>query len=525
MKLGSTHLAWTSAAITLVLLGSAVAQTSAPIAVNPSSMPKLGTVDPLFVSYNVEMVEVTGGRFWKPYKSAAETQAAKLASGNANQPPGMSADLYQYRPPINLANPRLRKLAQAFGPSYLRVSGTWQNSTYFQNDDQPPLTEAPKGFKGVLTRAEWKGVLDFAHAVNDPIVTSFAVSAGTRAADEAWTADQARTFLDYTHSNGGQIAAAEFMNEPTFPVIGGAPSDYGAAAFARDAKQFANFLKKESPHTIFFGPGGVGEGFSLTPPGMKLLGTPDILQATGPIFDAFSYHFYGAVSSRCMGTMSAGKALSAEWLDRTDAAEKFYADLRDKYLPGKTLWLTETGEAACGGDAFAAQFVDVFRYLNQLGSLAQKGVQAVMHNTLAASDYGLLNEDTLEPRPDFWAGLLWKRTMGSVVLDPGTPKEQSLRIYAHCSKEGKGSVALVVLNTGTQGEQTLTIPANYSSFMLTAPDLGSLKALLNGRELEARADGSIELPKAEAAKKGTLHLAPASAAFITIPGAHNPSCM
>lgn len=32
------------------------------------------------------------------------------------------------------------------------------------------------------------------------------------------------------------------------------------------------------------------------------------------------------------------------------------------------MWLTETAEAACGGDAFAGQFVDVFRYLNQLGT-------------------------------------------------------------------------------------------------------------------------------------------------------------
>jgi hypothetical protein len=28
---------------------------------------KLGTVSDRFQSYNIEMVEVTGGRFWKPY--------------------------------------------------------------------------------------------------------------------------------------------------------------------------------------------------------------------------------------------------------------------------------------------------------------------------------------------------------------------------------------------------------------------------------------------------------------------------
>ena len=36
--------------------------------IRPGSLPKLGTVDARFQSYNVEMVEVTGGRFWAPYR-------------------------------------------------------------------------------------------------------------------------------------------------------------------------------------------------------------------------------------------------------------------------------------------------------------------------------------------------------------------------------------------------------------------------------------------------------------------------
>ena len=43
----------------------------------------------------------------------------------------MSADLYQYRPPIDLTNRRLRAMAGALGPAYVRISGTWANTTYF----------------------------------------------------------------------------------------------------------------------------------------------------------------------------------------------------------------------------------------------------------------------------------------------------------------------------------------------------------------------------------------------------------
>lgn len=188
------------------------------------------------------------------------------------------------------------------------------------------------------------------------------------------------------------------------------------------------------------------------------------------------------------------------------------------------LWLTETAEAACGGDPLAGQFVDTFRYVNQLGLLAQKGVRTVMHNTLASSDYGLLDEETLEPRPDFWASLLWKRVMGETVLDPGLAKDQSLRVYAHCAKSGKGGVSLVALNTDPEHEQTVTLPMPAEEFTLTASDLTSTQVLLNGTELKAAADGSIGPLMASAVAKGSLRLAPASVTFLTFSAARNKSC-
>ena len=33
----------------------------------PSALRRIGMIDPRFQSYNVEMIEVTGGRFWAPY--------------------------------------------------------------------------------------------------------------------------------------------------------------------------------------------------------------------------------------------------------------------------------------------------------------------------------------------------------------------------------------------------------------------------------------------------------------------------
>jgi hypothetical protein len=147
-----------------------------------------------------------------------------------------------------------------------------------------------------------------------------------------------------------------------------------------------------------------------------------------------------------------------------------------------------------------------------------------MHNTLASSDYGLLDENTYEPRPDYWAALLWKRMMGPVVLDPGTPKDQAVQIYAHCSAGKQGGVTILALNTDTKNEQTLTIPLAGERYTLTSPELTSLSVLLNGVELKATPDGSVPAMHGDRFTAGTLRLAPASITFLQVPSTGNKNC-
>ena len=44
--------------------------------IDPANMPRIAAVDNRFQSYNIEMVEVTGGRFWKPYGEHPALRAA-----------------------------------------------------------------------------------------------------------------------------------------------------------------------------------------------------------------------------------------------------------------------------------------------------------------------------------------------------------------------------------------------------------------------------------------------------------------
>src|SRR5882672_9371318 len=228
------------------------------LSVDPSRLPRLGAIDARFQSYNLEMIEVTGGRFWKPYRANTSAPSARGADNAENIPAGMNPDLYAYREPADLSNPRLRTLAAALAPAYLRVSGTWANSTYFAESDETPATP-PSGFSAVLSRERWKGVIAFARAASAEIVTSMATSPGVRDATGRWQSDQARRLFAYTRSVGGRIAAAEFMNEPTLAKMGGAPDGYDAAAYGRDFKAFVGFIRASEPDAIVLGPGSVGE--------------------------------------------------------------------------------------------------------------------------------------------------------------------------------------------------------------------------------------------------------------------------
>lgn len=506
------------------LAGSEQALAQAPaLSVDPSRLPRLGTIDARFQSYNVEMVEVTGGRFWKPYKAGAMAATTHGADNAGNVPTGGNPDLYEYRQPIDLANARLRTLAAALAPAYLRVSGTWANTTYFADSDAMPATP-PDGFRAVLSRVRWKNVIDFSRAVNAEIVTSMATGLGARDATGLWQSDQARRLFAYTKSAGGRIAAAEFMNEPNLAAMGGAPNGYDTAAYGRDFKAFAAFMKANAPDAIVLGPGSVGET-AATPSSAGFIATGDLLAASGPGIEAFSYHHYGALSQRCSGIpgeTTPEAALSEDWLARTDRTRAFYQSLRDAFAQGKPMWLTETAEAACGGNPWASTFLDTFRYLDQLGRLARAGVQVVAHNTLAASDYGLLDETTFRPRPNYWAALLWRRLMGTVVLDAG--EHRGMHLYAHCRRGARGDVALLAINTSRTAAATLRLPVAAERYTLSADDVQSADVKLNGTALALGPNDDLPPLAGAASSPDAIELLPATITFLTIANAGNPAC-
>jgi heparanase len=493
--------------------------TQADAAVDWSAAKSLGSVDERFQSFNVEMVEVTGGRFWAPFG-------------------GGSREMFEYRPPLDMGDTRLRNLTRHLAPAYMRVSGTWANKTFF--DDKATTDSAkttppkpPAGFDSVLTAAQWDAVNQFALDLDLRVMTSFATSPGTRDAKGQWATDNARRLIEYSTARHYPLVAAELVNEPNTGEIAGMPKNYTAEQFRSEFNALTALRNQLIPGMKLAGPGtGADDSpmfatipFKLSPSGLS------IAQATAPAFDIISYHFYPATSSRCapMGLPQTSKevALSEEFLATTEVEAGYFKKLRDRFEPGKPVWLSEGAGAACGGNPWSAEFLDTFRYVEQLGRLARQGVQVVMHNTLSASDYGLIDDHSGEPRPNYWAAVLWRQLLGERVLDlPVDNTLPNVSVYAHCLRGDKeGGVALVAVNRNK--DRTLTLRAAQTpvaQYALTAADLSARTVLLNGRPLTADKDGNFAPLSPVTANSGVVTLQPLSINFLTVRDIHLPAC-
>lgn len=488
------------AALALALMSAPAtpqaAKPDAPV-LNPSQWPQIAEVDPHYLSFNIEMAEVTGGEFWAPY---GDPQKRRLAP----------------RPALDLTDPRLRLLVSGLSPSLIRVSGTWANSTYVPALDEAAPVVAPNGFKHVLRQDQWRALTSLAKSTNSPLLLSFPASAGARDTAGKWRDEQASRLVALTRKGQAAIKAVEFINEPNLVSLGSLPSGYGATDYARDFRGFIAFARRDIPEATILGHSASGQGGELP--------AAEIAREASGLSDAISYHFYGALSERCAeygNQTSPNEALSENWLAKTDTDRAWYAGLRHRYDPGKPIWLTETAQAACGGDRWAATFRDSFRFVDQLGRLAQSGVKVVAHNTLASGDYALIDRERVEPRPNYWAAWLWKRHMGTRVLQP-VQHRSGLRLYAHCHATKKGGVAVVAI---VLADETKIVELEQKTLVstLTAELLDAGNVRLNGKTPHF-SKMPAQNYRGTRVDAGLLQLPPHSINFIEWPDAANRVC-
>lgn len=493
----------------------------------------LRTVNPRLMSYNVEMTEVTGGTFWKAYTEgqiAGTEEFPKLEGGFSNHT--AMAGLMQYYPPIDTTNEKLIHLTRELGSAWIRVSGTWATKTYYDFDGTTG-GKAPEGYQSVLTREQWANIIAFVKAVDGKLLVSASNCAGDHKDGGPLDLTQIKKLFALTYELGGKIDAFEFMNEPNMLQISGAPLGYDFPDFVRDQDIANAWVRENYPDCLIVGPCNTGmtdekssndqlEKMGSGMGSMMKMGTAhDLLRGSKVPMDVYSYHYYNGISERLAGMMPTGHwpaeaAHTDMYLAVAPGICMMNTPIRDKYVPGAEMWVTESGDAGGGGDTWASTYLDVLRTLNELGSFCTITDGVIFHNTLASSDYGFLQHGSFDPRPNYFAVLLWTRLMGNTVYACENPGVEGAHVYCHSRKDGKEGCTYLVINNSLTDETTLELPASAKLYELSGNGNMRNKVMhLNGRPLTLGENNELPCLCGKDVE-GTVSIAPGSCAFIVI---------
>lgn len=494
---------------------------SIELTLNPEKLEAIREMDPRVQSYNIEMTELTGGTFWVPYTpEQISGEEAFPTCDKMEDMMKMLAGMQTKVPAINLYDEKIRSFAKAFGPVVIRFSGSWATRTYYDFDGHTG-GKAPEGFEFVLTKEQWQGALDFVKAVNGQILVSVANSFGVHEDHTgAWMPEQAELLWKYTEEQGMKIEYAEFMNEPNMLNGMCLPDGYTLDDYGRDYDLFAKWLRENHPETKLVGPCSAENERGAAAGGMAalLLGTEDIMKRCKEAPDYYSYHSYNGISERgqMFGAHFDFDAVTSEYYLGATMEDLHYNEaIRDKYAPGAEMWVTESADAACGGNTWGPTFVETIRYVDELARFNVNTRGIIFHNTLASSAYGLLDADTHMPRPQYWGALLYSRLAGTTVYDTKEEIREGAHVYAQSRKDGEKGFCYVIINNSREEETLVHVPACVQ-YTLSADSLRSQEIKLNGNVIASGEDGTIPELKGEEKEAGTITLAPCTVTYLVV---------
>ncbi|KAI4893187.1 hypothetical protein NFI96_018502, partial [Prochilodus magdalenae] len=471
-----------------------------------------------------------------------------------------------------LGSPKLRTLAKALTPAFLRFGGTKQDFMQFspQRDpssskdlsnlpspghscnrfELPPLLEQRlrqewalqasilhlEELLGKYHRVKFSEsaldlLYDFANCSGLDLI--FGLNALLRTPDNIWDSQNAELLMNYCESRQ-YIMSWELGNEPnSYEKKAGIRVD--GHQLGEDFLHLHKILQKSK---IYNSSGLYGPDISQPRDHRKDLLTGFLETAANAINACTWHHYY--VNGR---DTSLEDFLDPEVLDTLAVKTNEIFETVRSVSPGKRVWLGETSSAYGGGasglsDTFAAGFM----WLDKLGLGAKMGLDVVIRQVLLGSGTYHLVDDNLDPLPDYWLSVLYKRLVGPQVLkvgvtaSPNAQHKRRIRVYLHCTNREsssfrQGAVTLFALNL-SQNQATLSLPALFSNSTIEAyvlqpgeEGLHSRDIRLNGVLLKMLDEQTLpplrgtDLPPGEHLKLPGL-----SFAFYVLKQAHSPVC-
>lgn len=414
-----------------------------------------------YLSFSIDISVLAGGFWWEGNKRARRGLGTLRI------------------PPLNLAHPKLGRLAQALGPAYLRVGGSEADKIHYFT--------APAGETDalVLTQKQWNRLHAFVRDNQLKLIFTVKYGLFTRHQHGNWCGDEVLALLRYSREQGYRLDVLELGNElNAYWAFHGLRSQPRARHLAADYATFASKVREYYPQVRISGPGSafwprLGETIR---PYSNI--TRRFLQALPFELDILNWHYYPFQSERSPVRTRAANVRTLMNPASFRDFHKYSQNLnfwRENYQPQASLWCGETGSAQCGGQPrLSDRFISCFWWADQLGQGALTGHEVMVRQSLVGGDYGLVDRLTLKPRPDYWLSWLWVRLMGRAVYRC-YHSDKHLRVYCHSHPEHAGRT-LMIINLRPRGVhiQVEGYETPDAVYTLTAKRLTSRKVLING---------------------------------------------
>ncbi|KAJ8260915.1 hypothetical protein COCON_G00166380 [Conger conger] len=475
-----------------------------------------------------------------------------------------------------LSSPKLRTLAKALSPAFLRFGGTKQdfmifapendllkprdfpNTSPFHEEDicarleLPPLLEdrlkrewakqevllQKEEMEGVIKRvkfSEYAVDLLYTFANCSGLELIFGLNALLRTHGNVWDSRNAEKLLSYCESKQYNMSW-ELGNEPnSYEKKAGFRVD--GYQLGQDFVHLRTILQESKLYQMakLYGP-DIGQ-----PRDHRRDLLEGFLKSGAKAIDACTWHHY-YVNGR---DTSLEDFLDPEVLDTLATKTNEVLQTTEQVSPGMKVWLGETSSAYGGGAlGLSDTFVAGFMWLDKLGLAAKLGLDVIIRQVLLGSGTYHLVDSNLDPLPDYWLSVLYKRLVGPEVLNaeafaPHGAKKRRLRTYLHCTNKRapnarRGAVTLFALNLSGSPAR-LSLPPHLSNssvvaFVLEAGETGyqglySRSVQLNGEVLKLVDDRTLpSLQGAPLPPRDHLKLPSFSFTFYVLKDANAQAC-
>ncbi|KAK7485809.1 hypothetical protein BaRGS_00022990, partial [Batillaria attramentaria] len=422
---------------------------------------------------------------------------------------------------------RVQSLGRGLAPCFLRVGGTAADCMNFVPPKQPSpvpyyrdmCANNPKHIPVFnMTVAQWDSINKFVQKVGFDFIMDLNVL--HRDANDSWSMENTRQLLDYSAARNYSIAGFELGNE--YDLFHHAFNyNLSGSRLAQDYKTLKSFLGNYPQYAsaILLGPETAHPGEDYFKAFLSAGGADTVDAST-----FHQYYFPGNKSSLDNFTdvriMDGFRNVLSSGLNQSRSVK-----------PSLRSWVSETSSSYGGGTpGVSDRFVAGFLWLDKLGLCAAMGIETVLRQDFYGGRYGLIDMD-LNPNPDYWLTLLYKRIVRGAVfaVTGGNP----MRLYAACAdpaRFGTGSLAVYYLNP-SNSSQTLELPQFRGNkfldlYLLTPGDADGLTSkftALNGKKIVMNGDVLPELPTVTT-NSSSVVIPPYSFGFVVAPFAQVPLC-